>query len=140
MIAETYATLVNMRLIVPSNRTTFVAIDKAFLATIMAPSVSSIYVDESWYLAHSPDVEEAIARGDFESATDHYVKIGFYEHRMPYEIEVDEAWYLESYPDIAEAVSKGVFKSGAAHFYKNGFSEGRFPHPNFSLRVARGGK
>jgi hypothetical protein len=133
---ETYATLLNKKYIVPSQKTPYVAVDRAYFATVLAPSLSGVYVDEEWYLSHSPDVAEAIARGDFASARDHFAKVGFYEHRMPYEIDVDEEWYLENYPDIATAVGKGVFASGRAHFYELGYREGRFPHANFMLRKA----
>jgi hypothetical protein len=95
-----------------------------------------IHVDEPWYLAQSPDVKEAIERGEFESASDHFVKVGYYEHRMPYEIDVDESWYLDNYGDIAAAVEQKVFPSGRAHFYQLGYREGRFPHANFGLRTA----
>ncbi len=136
MITETYASLLNKKVIIPSQKTPYLAVDKAFLLAVMASSVAAIYVDEAWYIGHSPDVGEAIARGEFTSATDHYVKVGFYEHRMPYAIEVDDLWYLENYPDIAEAVANGVFSSGTAHFFRNGYREGRYPHPNFALKAA----
>jgi hypothetical protein len=105
-------------------------------AVVLAPTLAGVYIDQEWYLAHSPDVADAITKGEFASAQDHYAKVGFYEHRMPYEIEVDETWYLENYPDIAAAVEKGVFPTGRAHFYQLGYREGRFPHPNFTLRAA----
>jgi hypothetical protein len=135
MITEPYASLLNKKIIIPSQKTPYLAVEKVFLLDLMAAFVATIYVDEPWYLGHSPDVGEAIAMGEFTSATDHYIKVGFYEHRMPYEIEVDEPWYLDNYPDIAEAVANGVFSSGTAHFYRNGYREGRFPHPGFTLRV-----
>jgi hypothetical protein len=136
MSHDTFATLLNKKLVVPSQKTSYMAVDRSYFATMLAPSLAAIHVDEDWYLAHSPDVASAIERGEFTSAHDHYAKVGFYEHRMPYEIEVDEVWYLENYPDIATAVESGVFPSGRAHFYQLGFREGRFPHPNFMLRAA----
>jgi hypothetical protein len=132
---ETYATLLNKKLVVPSQKTPYMAIDRTYFASVLAPSLTGVFVDETWYLEHSPDVADAITRGEFSSAQEHYAKVGFYEHRMPYEIDVDEEWYLENYPDIAAAVQKGVFASGRAHFYHLGYREGRFPHPNFMLRT-----
>jgi hypothetical protein len=133
---ETYATLLNKKLVVPSQKTPYMAIDRNYFSTVLAPTLAGVYIDQEWYLAHSPDVADAITKGEFASAQDHYAKVGFYEHRMPYEIEVDETWYLENYPDIAAAVEKGVFPTGRAHFYQLGYREGRFPHPNFTLRAA----
>ena len=136
MSYDTYATLLNKKLVVPSAKTPYVAVDRTFFTHLLAHGVGGVHVDEAWYFERSPDVREAVERGDFASAADHYAKVGFYEHRMPYEIEVDEEWYLENYPDIAAAVEKGVFATGAAHFYQLGFREGRFPHPNFTLKSA----
>jgi hypothetical protein len=134
---ETYATLLNKKLIVPSAKTPYLAVDRGFFNALLARGLCNIYVDQAWYLERFPDVREGIERGEFASAAEHYAKVGFFEHRMPYEIEVDEEWYMENYPDIALAVTKGVFPSGHAHFYRVGFREGRFPHPNFTLRSAQ---
>jgi hypothetical protein len=133
---DTYATLMNKKLVVPSAKTPYVAVDRLFFTAMLAQDLAHILVDETYYLAHSPDVREAIERGEFASAADHYVKVGFYEHRMPYEIAVDEAWYLEHYTDVAEAVRAGVFATGQAHFYLLGFREGRFPYAGFTLKSA----
>lgn len=132
---DTFAALINRKLVVPSQKTPYLAVDRQFFAQILAEMVARIHVDAAYYLAHSPDVAQAIARGEFASAADHFVKVGFYEHRMPYDIEVDETWYLENYADIADAVKKGVFASGSAHFQLTGYREGRFPHAHFKLRT-----
>ncbi len=132
---DTYATLMNKKLLVPSAKTTYMAVDRNFFTNLLAGKLAVVRVDEEWYLAHSPDVREAIEREEFASAADHFVKVGYYEHRMPYEVKVDEDWYLEHYADIAAAVHKGVFASGKAHFYQLGYREGRFPHPNFTLET-----
>jgi 3-phytase/alkaline phosphatase D len=84
---------------------------------------------------YNPDIAEAIRSGIVENAKDHYITYGYYEHRMPYEIEVAEDWYLAQYPDVKEAVRKGLFPSGHDHYYMVGFKEGRLPHANFSLRL-----
>ena len=131
---DTFATLVNRKLLLASRNSAYLAIDRDFLGALLAPTLATIYIDEAWYLSHSPDVADAIARGEFTSAADHFAKVGYFEHRMPYAIEVDEPWYLEAYSDISAAVQQGVFPSGKAHFYKDGYREGRFPHANFTLR------
>ena len=131
---DTYATLMNKKLLVPSQKTQYVAVDRNFFVSLFAATVADIYVDEEWYISHSPDVARAVEDRDFASPTDHFVKVGYYEHRMPYAIDVDEDWYLENYPDIADAVRRHVFESGRAHFYQVGYREGRFPHANFELR------
>jgi hypothetical protein len=135
-ICETYATLLNRRIIVPSQKTDYVALEKNHLAALLAPHVRRISFDEAWYLARYPDVEAAIRRGDVASAADHYCQSGYFEDRLPYRIEVDEAWYVAEYTDVREAIEGGAYASGAAHFYDVGYREGRLPRANFTLRLA----
>ena len=87
------------------------------------------------YLQKYPDVRQAIAKKAVKDAKDHFVRFGYFEHRLPYRIEVKEEWYLEQYPDIKKAIDRRDFKSGQEHFETNGFREGRMPHPNFDLAV-----
>jgi hypothetical protein len=121
MSFDTYATLLNKKLVVPSQQ----------FAMLLGPHIERIRLDEDWYLKQYPDVRDAIDRGEFSSASEHYTKVGYFEHRMPHAIEVEEAWYLEQYPDVRDAVANGVFANGQTHFTRVGFREGRFPHPNF---------
>jgi hypothetical protein len=131
MSFDTYATLLNKKLVVPSQKTSYVAVDRHHFALLLGPHIERIRLDSDWYLKQYTDVRDAIDRGEFVSAAEHYVKVGYFEHRMPRAIEVEEAWYLEQYPDVREAVANGVFPTGQTHFTHVGFREGRFPHPNF---------
>ncbi len=129
----TYATLLNEKIIVPSAKTAYSAVEKNHLVAFLEPHVRRIRVDEAWYCTTHPDVAEAIARGELASAADHYARAGFYEHRMPYAILVDEQWYLDQYPDVRSAVDQGLFASGTQHFHDSGFREGRLPYARFTL-------
>lgn len=86
-------------------------------------------VDEAWYLARYPDVADAVAKGQFRSATEHYVWSGHDEGRMPSRIMVDEEYYLATYPDVAAAIAAGHFVSAQHHFEVSGHRERRRPHP-----------
>jgi hypothetical protein len=130
-----YATLINLKLLIPSARTQYVAVDRNHLIDFLKPTLRQIYVDEAWYLANHPDVAEAIESGIVQDARDHYVSAGYYEHRMPYEIEVDGDWYLAQYEDVREAVKTGEIETARHHFYAAGFKEGRLPAPGFTLRL-----
>src|SRR5271157_1338586 len=134
---ESYSTLLNRNIIVPSQKTEFVAVEKNHFVAFLEPHVARILVDEAWYLAQYPDVREAVECGDVGDAAEHYRRSGYYEHRMPYAIEVDEAWYLAQYADVRDAVAQGVFVSGIAHFYEVGFREGRLPYAHFTFKPAR---
>ena len=134
MLMTTFATLVNQKILIPSPRTNYVAVDKNHLVDFMKPLLRSIYFDAEWYVSSNPDIAQAISDGVVDSAEDHYVTFGYYEHRMPYEIEVDQPWYIIQYPDVAEAITKGTFANAREHYYLVGFKEGRLPYPNFVLK------
>lgn len=131
-----YATLINRKLIVPSSRKPFVAVDEHFVTQLLMPRLEKIQVDEAWYLETYPDVGDAIQRGVVPGAKAHYCQYGYFEHRMPHRILVDEPWYLAEYPDVREGVvvSKD-FDSGQDHFERLGYKEGRFPYRGFELQV-----
>ncbi len=136
---QSYATLINQKILVPSNSSSYFAVEKYYFFEMMIPFIESIDLDERWYLATHPDVREAITRGLVESGQQHYVKHGYYEHRLPYRVLVEEDWYVSAYPDVKEAIERQDFPSAQAHFEMSGFREGRLPFPNFALH-ARGGR
>jgi hypothetical protein len=133
---DTFATLINTRVVLPSQKTSYVAVDMNYFARCHGHDVAHILFDEDWYISRYPDIADALAAGVIGSAHEHYTQSGYYEHRMPYEIVVDERWYLESYGDVKEAVDKGVFSSAQDHFDMLGFREGRLPFAHFRLKTA----
>jgi hypothetical protein len=132
----TYAALLERKIIVPSTSQPYLAIDQHFFFDHFAQTLLRIYFDETWYLTRYRDIREAVEKGVVADARHHYVRFGFYEHRLPYKIDIDAAWYLETYPDVKTAVEKRHYTSGQAHFEAAGFREGRLPYPNFTLRIA----
>jgi hypothetical protein len=134
MTVPTYATLINQKIVVPSARTHYVAVDKDHFVEYLRLTLDQVYVDSDWYVRCNPDIAFAITSRIFADAKQHYVTCGYYEHRIPYEISVDELWYLEHYEDVGEAVEKGLFSGAREHFYLVGYREGRLPHANFTLR------
>jgi hypothetical protein len=130
---ETFAALVNQRILLPSQKTNYMAIETSYLVTVLAPRVRDIKVDEIWYLQQYPDVVAAINEGLCTSASEHYVHHGFYEHRMPHQIKINELWYLSQNTDVRRAVLAQDFLSGQAHFDELGYREGRLPYAGFSL-------
>lgn len=137
MSTPTYASLLNRKLLVPSARQPFVAVDVHFIVDLMMPMVEKVPVDVAWYLKTYPDVGTAIKKGVVADAVAHYCRFGYYEHRMPFEILVDEAWYLKEYPDVRDAVAAKELASGQTHFEQMGYREGRFPYADFDLTVRR---
>ena len=132
---EPLAALINRKLMLPSQKTNYMAVEMHYLSHAMRDQVGRIFVDEEWYAARHPDVLLAIQEGKIETVSEHYILYGYYEHRMPYLIEVDDAWYLDEYEDIAGAIKAGTFPSGQAHFEVAGYREGRIPYAHFRLRL-----
>ena len=135
MNVATFATMINQKILTPSSRTNFIAVDRDHLVDFLRPTLRKIFLDEEWYLKTNPDIAAAITSGVIASAVDHYVSSGYYEHRMPYEIKIDENWYLAQYSDVREAVSNQLFLSANDHYYVAGFKEGRLPFAGFALRT-----
>lgn len=136
MALETYATLLNLRKVLPSAKSNYVAVDRDFWVSILGRNISQIAFDAEWYLRRYPDVAEAVKLGVLRSALEHYCHSGYFEHRMPYFIEVESRWYLSAYPDIQPALNKNIFASAQDHFEQIGYQEGRHPYPGFALRRA----
>lgn len=90
--------------------------------------ISSIQVDEEWYLQEYGDIAQAIQDGKLVSAKQHFIDDGYFEGRRPFGMPVDERWYLEQYPDVADSVRKGVVGSAEQHFVEDGYREGRLPY------------
>jgi hypothetical protein len=135
MLVETYAAMLNRKLVIPSAKTHYVAVEKNYWIQFFGQRIASINIDEAWYLQRYPDVAKAIDEKVLETATQHYCQSGYFEHRMPYYISVDPDWYMEQYSDVREAIGNKVFPSAQAHFELIGFKEGRHPFPNFALRM-----
>jgi hypothetical protein len=132
-VIDPFAILVGKKLLLPSDKTKYVAVQMGFLVDMLLPQVARIYVDEKWYLDCNPDVCNAIRDGAVKDGREHFATRGFYEHRRPYEITVDESWYLDQYEDVRSAVHAAVFVSGQAHFEALGYREGRLPFAGFRL-------
>lgn len=83
--------------------------------------------NERLYLGLYPDVAAAVARGEFASGYEHYLKHGQAEGRHYGNVPADwdEGLYLALYPDVAAVVASGQFGSGYEHYLKNGQAEGR---------------
>ena len=128
-----YGQLLGRKLVVPSTRTGYIAVDQFLFFELMARRLQHVAVDTEWYLKTYPDLAEAIKSGAVKSAVHHYARFGYFEHRLPREIKVDEAWYLEAHPDVKEAISKKVYASAQEHYQIAGFREGRLPYPGFDL-------
>jgi hypothetical protein len=128
-----YGTLLGRKMVVPSTRTGYIAVDQFLFFELMARRLKNVAVDEEWYLETYPDIRAAIASGAVRSAAHHYRRFGYFEHRMPRRIMVDEAWYMQAHPDVKDAIAKQVYASAQEHYVIAGFREGRLPHAGFDL-------
>ena len=133
MSVESYATLLNLKLVVPSSKSNYVAVDRSFWTHTFGCQIAEIALDEGWYRHRYSDVEDAVRSGALVDAKQHYRESGYFEHRMPFAIAVDERWYLNQYDDVGAAISRKLYGSAQDHFEEVGFKEGRLPYPGFSL-------
>jgi hypothetical protein len=99
------------------------------LRKLLRIALADVEVDEKWYVAQVPGLEDALKKGAFESATDHYYIHGYLEGRPPVKPTVDEDYYLKAYADIAQAVKSGKLRSAYEHYVAVGYAEGRSPIP-----------
>jgi hypothetical protein len=135
---DTWSALINRKIVLPSQKTNYVAVEMHYLSQALRGQVAEIFVDEEWYSTRYPDVLTAIEDRKIETVSEHYALYGYYEHRMPYAIAVNEEWYLSEYDDISKAVQARTFGSGQAHFDQIGYREGRIPYPHFRLKLRAG--
>jgi hypothetical protein len=115
---EPLSALINRKVMLPSQKTNYIAVDMHYLSNALRDKVGQIFVDEAWYGERYPDILGAVQNGKLKSLSEHYVLYGYYEHRMPYYIKVDEEWYLTEYSDLQKAVSAGTFETGLS-FQRN---------------------
>ncbi len=85
------------------------------------------------YLQQYPGVAEAIARGDWLCALQHYLCNDTPASFDPL-AEFSEAYYLARYPDIAAAVEARERRNGYDHFLNNGVFELRSPNQSIDLQ------
>jgi hypothetical protein len=85
----------------------------------------SIPVDQEFYFAKHPDIEQAWKSGEIASAAHHFVEHGFYEGRLPCNVVIDEDDYLQRYPDVAEGLETGLIESATDHWIRFGRFEKR---------------
>ncbi|WP_236739152.1 hypothetical protein [[Phormidium ambiguum] IAM M-71] len=81
--------------------------------------------NESFYLAHNPDVQAAVNTGYFTSGFEHFQKFGLAEGRVSVSPYYNEQNYLRKNSDVATEVAFGTFHSGLEHFILAGEAEGR---------------
>jgi hypothetical protein len=111
--------------------------DITFPATLVRDllrfALQHVQFDERYYLRSNPDVADALADGLFTDAHSHYVEFGYFEDRLPFEVEVDNAFYYRASPDIKACVDNGTIPSAQARFERHGYKEGRLPRDDWSL-------
>jgi hypothetical protein len=56
----TYAGLLNQRIIIPSAKGNYIAVERHFFNSYLSPLLAKVKIDEKWYLEAYPDVREAI--------------------------------------------------------------------------------
>jgi hypothetical protein len=118
----------------PTKGQACVQILEAPLHDLLRSIITSVEVDEAWYRKEYGDVDHAIKNGTLSSAQDHYIRVGYFEGRLPRQYVVDQDWYLKTYADVKEAIKTGHFRSAQEHFDRDGYKEGRLPFDGWTLQ------
>jgi hypothetical protein len=105
---------VNQKIIILSDESDYVAVDHYFFNDCIRFLIDRIRLDEQWYLNKYPDVKQAIAKKTAKDAKEHFVRFGYFEHRLPYRIEVQEGGTLSNIP-----TSKKPLSSASSNRAKN---------------------
>ena len=84
-------------------------------------------VDETWYPETYPEAAEDIRSGNFLSASDHYIRKGYFEGFVPFDVDIDNDWYISRYAHVRNALAAGVAISAKDHFMRIGYGEGCQP-------------
>jgi len=92
----------------------------------------SIYFEPLWYLENAQGAKSAVARQDFGSGLEHYLRNATPELFDPLP-QFSEAYYRASYRDVAHAIETGIYRNGYQHFIQFGAYELRSPRPEIDL-------
>lgn len=103
-------------------------LDRQGLILFLKTLLDEDQFDKSWYLETYPDVAEAIAAGELDSAWNHYREFGYFEGRLPGLGDFDPELYVHTQPDLAALLSvKDLRAAATRHFIEYGYREGRPP-------------
>ena len=92
----------------------------SFFDIFIKSLLPSYFFDADYYRENNEDVAEACSSDQELHA--HYLKNGWFEGRLPFNVVVDEAFYLNIYPDIHDSDL-----DSQEHFLASGYAEGRIP-------------
>jgi GT2 family glycosyltransferase len=93
---------------------------------------TSAYFDPVWYRARYPAVADAIARGTWRCALEHYLCNATPTQFDP-NPDFSEAYYLARSSGVAGKVEHRLFRNGYAHFLRHGIEERLSPSEPIDL-------
>lgn len=114
-------------------RTGSITIPLQFFKFLVQLNIKEASFDSARYISSNPDVAEALAKGELESAWSHYYNHGYFEGRPGVEPTVDDKWYQDTYSDVAAAIKGQIVASSRQHFIDTGESEFRFPNSDAAI-------
>lgn len=106
-----------------------VTVSMAFLRFVISQIVRRAEFDPAWYAERYPDVEGARLAGQVASLHEHYYTQGYFEGRLPCELQFDPDWYRSRYEDVSLAFSPDDTDALRQHFRAQGWREGRAGTP-----------
>jgi hypothetical protein len=105
----------------------YVYIERNRFLVLIKKLLISVPVGEDWYCENYADADEAIRRGQFQSASDHYIRAGYFNGYLAEDPNVDEDWYIARYEHVRSGLACGEAVSAKDHFIRIGYGEGCLP-------------
>lgn len=106
-----------------------VSMSREGFKSLIESLLRTVEFDEDWYLENYPDVRQGLEKGVIESLHRHYLRLGYYEGRLPGLKALDLKEYEELNPDILrnagdldESQKREMLRN---HFIEYGYKEGR---------------
>jgi len=115
--------------VVPAKGRLQVRVERDVFIGLIKNVIKAVPVDEEWYRAAYPAVSNMIGNGLVPSAAHHYVEMGYFESKMPFDFVVDEGWYFSQYEHVRNGIARGAARSAKDHFFRIGYGDGCRPVP-----------
>ena len=113
--------------VVVTRRGLHIDIERDGFLELVRKLLAAVPVDETWYREHYPEAAEDLRSERVLSASDHYVRKGYFVGFLPFDVVVDDDWYIARYEHVRNGLAVGEAVSAKDHFMRIGYGEGCQP-------------
>ena len=113
--------------ITPKHGRLFASFRRDYLLDLISVILRSVPVEADWYFQTYPDAKAAVEAGEYQSASDHYSRSGYFLSYLHKSVTVDSEGYLNRYKQARNSINLGSSISAQDHFDRIGYLEGCRP-------------